>query len=139
MPADDRPALPAPDLPSLVAVAVGGAVGALVRTALEDRLPADPGTWPWTTFAVNLAGAFVLAFVATQVQVGLAPARRRLLVGTGFCGALTTFSTLELELLRMLDADRVGLAVLYAVASVGLGLSLALGASRLVRRGVAAR
>ena len=84
---------------------------------------------------MNLAGAFVLGYLATRLQERLPPsAYRRPLLGTGFCGALTTFSTLQLELLRMLDAHRYGLAAGYAAASLVLGYVAVHVATALVRR-----
>lgn len=84
---------------------------------------------------MNLAGAFVLGYLATRLQERLPlSAYRRPLLGTGFCGALTTFSTLQLELLRMLDAHRYGLAAGYAAASLVLGYVAVHVATALVRR-----
>jgi CrcB protein len=103
----------------LLVVFAGGCAGALARAGLIELAPADPGHWPWVTFAVNVAGSFVLGWIATHRS----PAdHARALIGTGFCGALTTFSTLQLELLEMLDADRLALAALYAGGSVMAGL-----------------
>ena len=79
----------------------------------------DPAHWPWATFAANLAGALILGYVAARLRDGHA----RLLLGTGFCGALTTFSTMQLELLRMLDGEHYALAAGYALASLALGLA----------------
>jgi fluoride exporter len=71
---------------------------------------------------VNLLGAFLLGYFVTRLQERLPlSAYRRPLLGTGFCGAFTTFSTMQVELLKMLDANRYGLAAGYAAASVGLG------------------
>jgi CrcB protein len=87
------------------------------------------------TFAVNLAGAFALGVFATRLQERVPPsAYRRPLLGTGFCGALTTFSTLQVELLRMLDADRLGLAAAYLAVSLVLGYAAMTLATGLVRR-----
>jgi fluoride exporter len=84
---------------------------------------------------VNLAGAFILGYLATRLQERLPlSAYRRPLLGTGFCGALTTFSTLQLELLRMFDAHRYGLAAGYAAASLALGYVAVHVATALVRR-----
>ena len=87
--------------------------------AWPRRCPAAPGQWPWATFLVNVAGAFVLGLVIARGVRGY----RRELLGAGFCGALTTFSTLQLELLGMLDAGRVALALAYAGASIAAGLA----------------
>ena len=84
---------------------------------------------------MNVAGAFILGWLITRLQERVPPsAYRRPLLGTGFCGALTTFSTFQVELLGMLDADRAGLALGYAGASlVAGGIAVAL-ATNLVRR-----
>jgi CrcB protein len=104
----------------LLAVFAGGCAGALARAGLIELAPPHAGQWPWVTFGVNVAGSFLLGWIATR----RGPADRvRALVGTGFCGALTTFSTMQLELLHLLDADRVGVAALYAGGSVAAGLA----------------
>ncbi|HWE11433.1 MAG TPA: fluoride efflux transporter CrcB, partial [Solirubrobacteraceae bacterium] len=91
--------------------------------------------WPWATFTVNLVGAFLLGYFTTRLQERLPlSAYRRPLLGTGFCGALTTFSTMQVELLQMLDAGRVGLAVAYAGASITGGFFGVAAATNLVRR-----
>lgn len=119
----------------MAAIFVGGAVGALLRVALARGAATGPASWPWTTFAINLLGAFLLGYFATRLQERLPlSAYRRPLLGTGFCGAFTTFSTMQLELVRMLDAHRYGLAGAYAGASVALGYLLVHLATALVRR-----
>jgi len=122
------------DRRELAAVFCGGVVGALARFGLLEALPHARGEWPWATFVVNLAGAFALGYFTTRLQERLPlSAYRRPFLGTGFCGALTTFSTMQLELLDMLDADRAGLAALYAVASIGLGFVAVALSTNLVR------
>jgi CrcB protein len=99
----------------IAAVFAGGVAGALARAGLTEAWPPQAGHWPWATFLVNVAGAALLGWIVSG-------ARLHRLIGTGFCGALTTFSTLQLELLVMLDAGRVGLALLYASGSLAAGL-----------------
>jgi CrcB protein len=119
----------------LLAVFAGGCAGALARAGLIELAPADAGHWPWVTFAVNVAGSFLLGWIATHRS----PAdRARAVIGTGFCGALTTFSTLQLELLELLDADRLGLAACYAGGSVVAGLAGVTLGARLAPRPAAA-
>ena len=101
----------------------GGIAGTLARALVAEALTHDPGQWPWATLLVNVAGAFVLGLVAAR---GFG----RALIGQGFCGALTTFSTFQLELLQMLDEGRTGVALGYAAASLAAGL----GAAELGRR-----
>lgn len=119
----------------LAAIFAGGAVGAVLRIWVA-RLPAGAvPEWPWGTFAVNLAGAFALGYFATRLQDRLPLSTyRRPFVGTGLCGALTTFSTLQVELLEMLDAGRYGLAAGYAAASVAGGFACVHLATAVVRR-----
>jgi CrcB protein len=98
----------------LAAVFVGGSFGALARAGVVEWLAQDP--WPWATFAVNLAGSFVLGLVTARPPVD------RALLGAGFCGALTTFSAFQLELLEMLDDGALARAAAYASASILAGL-----------------
>jgi len=71
-----------------------------------------PGRWPWPTFAVNIAGALLLGYLITRLQERLPlSAYRRPLLGTGLCGALTTFSTMPVEVVRMLEAHQGWLAL----------------------------
>jgi len=119
----------------LAAVFAGGTAGALARAGVADALPAQPGHWPWATFLVNVAGALALGYFTTRLTERLPQsAYRRPLLGTGLCGALTTFSTMQVELLRMLDGGRVALAAGYAAASIVAGLAAVALASGLVRR-----
>ncbi len=123
------------DRRELAAIFAGGFIGAMARVALAEQLPSAAAGWPWATFAVNVAGTFLLGYFATRLQERLpVSAYRRPLLGTGLCGALTTFSTVQIELLRMLDADRFGLAAGYAAASVVSGLAAMRIATGIVRR-----
>jgi CrcB protein len=123
------------DARELAAIFAGGFVGAIARAELAAALPYHPGRWPWATFIVNVAGTILLGYFATRLQERLpVSAYPRPLLGTGFCGALTTFSTMQLELLRMLDGDRIGLALAYAVISVVAGFFAVAVTTNFVRR-----
>jgi CrcB protein len=124
------------DRSELAAIFAGGFAGAILRAALAEGLPHDRGGWPWSTFLVNVAGALLLGYLVTRLQERLPlSSYRRPLLGTGLCGALTTFSTMQLELLQMLEGEHYALAAGYALGSVGAGfLGVAL-ATNVVRRG----
>jgi fluoride exporter len=124
------------DRQELAAIFAGGCVGAISRSALAKSLVPAPGTWPWGTFLVNVIGAAMLGYLVTRLQERLPPSLyERAFLGTGICGALTTFSTLMVELLGMLESAHYGLAAAYGSASVACGLSAVFFASKLVRRG----
>jgi fluoride exporter len=122
------------DRAELAAIFAGGCLGALARAGLAEWLPHQPGAWPWATFAANIAGAALLGWAVTRLQERMPlTAYRRPLLGTGFCGALTTFSTLQVELFDLLDDGHAALAAGYAAASLALGFTavwLATGAAR---------
>jgi fluoride exporter len=124
------------DRRELAAIFAGGFAGAVARAEIAVALaPSSPASWPWATFLVNVAGAALLGYAVTRLQERLPlSAYRRPFLGTGVCGALTTFSTMQLELLRMLDAGRIGLALAYAAASLAAGFGAVLVATGGVRR-----
>jgi len=114
-------------------VAIGGFVGApsryLIDRAVNRRIESD---LPWGTFLVNISGSFVLGLL-TGLSLGhhLSPVAKALL-GTGFCGAYTTFSTFTFETVRLLEVGQVLDAALNVTIStivglVGAGIGLAIG------------
>ena len=107
-------------------VAVGGALGTAARYGVSLALPTTTGHWPVGTFVVNMVGSFVLgALLEGLARSGPDSGRRqqaRLLIGTGFCGALTTFSTLAVESDLLVRNHNSGLALAYAAGSLAGGL-----------------
>lgn len=121
--------------PTLVAVAAGGALGAWARLGLAEALPAEPGRWPWATFAANVIGCGLLGYASTRLLERLPPSTyRRPLIGSGLCGGLTTFSTLQLEVLELGRDGHAALAALYLGASILCGFAALFLATGLVRR-----
>jgi CrcB protein len=117
------------------AVIAGGILGALARAGLDRALPVTGHGWPWSTFVVNLAGTILLGYFVTRLHERLPPSTfPRPLLGTGFCGALTTFSTLQVELIQLARHGHAALAAGYLAASVGGGLLLVYVATVAVRR-----
>ena len=110
----------------IAAIMTGGAIGTLARAGLAEACRTRAGQWPWATFVVNLAGAFILGWLLTRLAERAAPSRHwRFLAGTGFCGALTTFSTFQIETFQFARDGDVGLAFAYPVASIAAGMALA--------------
>ena len=111
---------------SLLLVALGGAAGTSIRQLVAQLMPVSDGGWPTATFAVNISGAFLLGVLVEALARGGPDVgwrlRARLFAGVGFCGALTTYSTLAVEVLLLVRGDQSETAVAYAVASVVAGL-----------------
>lgn len=120
----------------LAMVGAGGAIGALGRVGLEQAWPTTAGSWPWATFVVNILGAFLLGSLMSGLRHGPISIPTYRLLGTGFCGALSTFSTMQLELLQLLDHARYDLALGYVGASVVGGYAAVSLATRLIARAV---
>lgn len=135
-----RPGRPALRPGLLTAVFVGGCVGGLTRYEIVRAWPAAAHGFPWSVFVVNVAGAFVLALLLI-LAAGLLPPTTyvRPLLGTGFCGALTTFSAVAVSADQLGAHGHAGTAAVYVVASVAVGLGAALGGLVAGRWLVAAR
>lgn len=119
----------------LAAILVGGAVGALVRAGLEQLSPATGNGWPWATFAANVAGTALLGYLVTRLQERLPPSTYpRPFVGAGLCGALTTFATLQVEVLTLARNGHALLAIAYPAVSVTVGLLVVYLTTAVVRR-----
>jgi fluoride exporter len=119
----------------LVAIFIGGAIGALLRAALTRYIPTAPNGFPWTVLLINVGGAIVLTYVAIRLQERLPPSTyRRPLVGTGFCGALTTFSTLQVGVVKLGRDGHVALGAGYLAVSVCLGVVAAVLTTAATRR-----
>lgn len=104
------------ELPKPMLVALGGMTGAAARWAVLE--PTNGAAW--ALVAVNSVGAFVLGLLAHGFRRGGPP--RRLVLGVGFCGAFTTFSTLAVDVAGDLDRGAPGEAVVLLVVSLGAGL-----------------
>ena len=127
--------MPRLDSRELASIFAGGAIGALLRVWLGEHFTGSASAWPWVTFTVNVTGSFALAYFATRLQERLPQSTyRHPLLGTGFCGAYTTFSTMQVEILEMLEHDRYGLATGYAIASITAGYLAIWLATAIVRR-----
>jgi CrcB protein len=106
---------------------IGGAmVGAPLRY-LTDRAVQSrhDSVFPWGTFAVNVTGCLILGLLTGAVAAGAASSHLQLLLGTGLCGALTTYSTFSYETLRLTETG----AGLYALANIVGGVTAGLGAA----------
>jgi CrcB protein len=109
-----------------VLVVVGGMVGAPLRY-LTDRAVQSrhDSVFPWGTFAVNVTGCLILGVLTGAALAGAVGSQAQLLLGTGLCGALTTYSTFSYETLRLAETGARFYAVVNVAASVAAGLGAA--------------
>jgi CrcB protein len=110
--------------------ALGGALGALTRWALMAAMRGSPGGWPWATLVINLTGCFLLgALFAVLAARSPEPSWARAFLGVGVLGGYTTYSTFAVEVVKLVDAGALPLAVGYVLLSVVGGVAaVALGA-----------
>ena len=117
----------------LVAVAASGGLGAVLRYLVGRAVPRrSPKGFPWSTFAINVSGSFLLGVATGLAVVHLLPDEWKVIVGTGFLGGYTTFSTASTETVELARRGRPGLAAAYgigmfatALAAAGVGLRVA--------------
>ncbi|TDD67084.1 fluoride efflux transporter CrcB [Jiangella aurantiaca] len=108
---------------TVLLVAAGAAVGAPLRYVVDRWVGIRLGAgFPWGTLVVNVVGSFVLGLVLGSPSVG---AEATALIGTGFCGALTTYSTFSYETLRLLEDGAWSRGVANVLVSVAAGLGAA--------------
>lgn len=115
-------------MPVTLAVAVGGAIGAVARYGVDRFIERRSfAVFPWSTFAINVSGCLLIGVViAALVDRHQTPAWLRIGVVLGVLGGYTTFSTFAQETLDLLEETRIALAVLYSTASVALGVAAVL-------------
>lgn len=122
----------------LLAVGCGGSVGAFARYAVTLWLPTEAGAFPRGTFAINVTGAALLGFLLVLVTEHFHRSRiARLVIGTGFIGAFTTFSTYAVEADLLVRDGDTRMAAVYVVSSLAAGLTAVfagISAGRLVLR-----
>jgi CrcB protein len=107
-------------------VIIGASVGAPLRYLTDRSVQTrHDSVFPWGTFAVNVVGCAILGTLAGATTAGAASSHLQLLLGTGLCGALTTYSTFSYETLRLAEDG----ARFYAVANVVGSLAAGLGAA----------
>ena len=117
---------------TVVLVLVGGAVGAPLRYLTDLFVQArHDSVLPWGTLTVNVVGSLLLGGLASAVVIAGAPAWLLTLAGTGFCGALTTFSTFGFETVRLLEdgswleaLTNMAVSLIVGMAAVAAGWAL---------------
>lgn len=121
-----RPRLPRLPLGVLAAVFIGGCVGGLARYEFTASWTAPAGAFPWAIFVINSSGAFALAVLLVLVNDAMPPTTYlRPLLGTGFCGAWTTFSSITAGADQLIAHGAAGTGAAYVLCSAVGGLGAA--------------
>jgi CrcB protein len=106
-----------------IVIFIGGAIGAICRYSLGNFISYSPADFPVNTFIINMIGCLFLGFFLTYTKKKLNK-ELILLIGTGFTGAFTTFSTFSLENVKLIDNGQLITSFLYVFLSIGIGISL---------------
>ncbi|GAA2848486.1 fluoride efflux transporter CrcB [Paenarthrobacter ilicis] len=108
---------------TVLLLALAGGLGAATRFVLDGFVRTRIKTaLPWGTVLINVSGSLVLGFLAGMVMRGLAPESLLLILGTGFLGGYTTFSTASLETIRLIQSRRPGLALVNGVGTMAISV-----------------
>lgn len=111
---------------TVILLALAGGLGAAVRFMLDGLIRARVRTaLPWATIFINVSGSLLLGFLAGLVMEGQAPESLQLILGTGFLGGYTTFSTASLETIRLVQSGRMGLALVNGLGSMAISVGAA--------------
>ncbi|MET0887890.1 MAG: fluoride efflux transporter CrcB [Mycetocola sp.] len=98
-----------------VALALAGGLGAAARFVLDGLIRARAGSYPLGTFVINISGSFLLGLVTGLALSAVLPDAALLVIGSGFLGGYTTFSTASIESVRLIQSRRYGIALLSSV------------------------
>ena len=117
----------------IVWVALAGAIGAIVRFVVDSEFKRRVSVkYPWGTGFINVTGSLIIGVVAGTVMYHSGAIELQVIIGTGFCGGYTTFSTASVETVELMRQERRGAAMAYAAGSLvisvvacGAGLALA--------------
>jgi fluoride exporter len=122
-------------MPVTLSVALGGALGAMARHAVDRFIEARASSiFPWSTFTINVSGCFLIGVIsAALVERHHLPAWLRVGLVVGVIGGYTTFSTFAQEAVGLDDLRHVAVSFLYIVASVGLGMAAVVAGTRFGR------
>ncbi|MEU7824084.1 fluoride efflux transporter CrcB [Catellatospora sp. NPDC049133] len=111
---------------TVLLVALGAAVGAPLRYLVDRAVQArHDAVFPWGTLTVNVAGSLILGLLTGAALAGAVPGSVTALLGTGFCGALTTYSTFGYETVKLVETGSFGQAFANVAVSVAAGLAAA--------------
>jgi len=105
----------------VVGLVVAGAIGAPLRYLVDAKVSRQP----WGTFVINVTGSFVLGLITGAVLYHAFPNTPKVILGTGLCGAYTTFSTFTFETVRLVEEGDTWAAARYLLASVIVGVAAA--------------
>ena len=111
---------------TVLLLALAGGLGAAVRFMADGLIRTRVRTaMPWATILINVSGSLLLGFLAGLVMEGQAPESLQLILGTGFLGGYTTFSTASLETIRLVQSGRMGLALVNGLGSMAVSVGAA--------------
>jgi CrcB protein len=126
--------------PTVVAVALGGALGAVARYAAGLHWPTAPGAFPWTTLVVNVVGCAVIGVFLVLITEAWAPhPLLRPFFGTGVLGGFTTFSTYAVDVQRLVDRGEPGRGLAYLAATLAAAMTAVWATAALTRKAIGRR